>query len=433
MTPRVDTKPPQYSGPALVWSLAQRSPMVLHTVCALGLLQLCRKISHSPTVPRRVSEATEHYATVLRLLAVAIYNLAHISELDFILATLWLMISYELVQGATGAGISVHLRGAAILLQGQLRNLRNLINPPNRLDFGFREIKSKSTVSEEIFGIICVTSQLLLWIAIVDGSAALNGINAAFNHMLGEAMHDLADNETASRLMGFRTLRQYAILVNQEVWGSDYPQDEMIEDIQCSQIFSLQAETGQLRYMLSKVADHATHDETYSRHEIDVIACAIRDVESRYEGLLTTARLVELSKAGLQRRFVLNICTIVPFYYGVVLLFFNLCKSSGTLNDRQRSAMREIMTLAFQAYTVEGDRAIYKISWPLFIVALESDDMIHRAWILERFGTLANEGENLRRAHEALTSAFSQQKLPKRHVSYMELLRHSNIEPFILE
>jgi hypothetical protein len=138
----------------------------------------------------------------------------------------------------------------------------------------------------------------------------------------------------------------------------------MIEDIQCSQIFSLQAETGQLRYMLS--------------NEIDVIACAIRDVESRYEGLLTTARLVEFSKAGLQRRFVLNLCTIVPFYYGVVLLFFNLCRSSGTLHDRQRSAMREIMTLAFQAYTVEGDRAIYKISWPLFIVALESDDMIHR-------------------------------------------------------
>jgi hypothetical protein len=186
-------------------------------VCALGLLQLCRKISHSPTVPRRVSEATEHYAAGLRLLAVAIDNLAHISELDFILATLWLMISYELVQGgATGAGISVHLRGAAVLLQGQLRNLRNLINPPNGLDFGIREIKSKSTVSEESFGITRVTSQLLLWIAIVDGSAALNGINAAFNHMLGEAMHDLADNETASRLMGFRTLQQYAILVFKE-------------------------------------------------------------------------------------------------------------------------------------------------------------------------------------------------------------------------
>ncbi|KAJ6003493.1 hypothetical protein N7451_006040 [Penicillium sp. IBT 35674x] len=435
MAHRVDTKPPQYSGPALVWTLAQKSPMVLHMICALGLLQLCRKSPHCSTIPSRVSEAMTHYAAGLRLLAVAIDNLAHTSDLDFILATLWLMISYELVHGgATGAGLSVHLRGAAVLLQGQLKNLRNFINSPNRLySATTREIETKSSFDDGNFGITRVTSQLLLWIAIVDGSAALNGINAAFNHMLGEAMHDLADNETSSRLRGFRILQQYATLVNQEVWGSDYPQNEVIEDLQCSQIFSLQAETGQLRYMLSKVADHAPHDEAYFRRELDTLAHAIQDVASRYEGLLTTARLVELSKAGLQRRFVLNLCTIVPFYYGVVLLFSSLYESSGALSDRQRLAMREIMTLAFEAYTVEGDQAVYKISWPLFIVALESDDMIHRAWILDRFGTLAREGENLRRAHAALISALSRQRPHKRPVRYMELLRHSNIEPFVLE
>ncbi|OGE48284.1 hypothetical protein PENARI_c030G02380 [Penicillium arizonense] len=371
ISPSVDTKSPEFSGPALIWTLSQRSPLVLHMACALGSLQLCQESSHPSTAQRRKSEAVEHYSAALRLLATAIQDLTQMSDLDFILAALWLMIALERTHGdGTGAGLSTHLRGAALLLQGRLRNLRSIVaeNGPQFDEQGAEDIRSRS--EEE------------------DGGAALNGIEAAFNDLLGEAMSDLAENEALSRLRGFNILQKHAILVYHEAWGASYPQSELIEDLQCSQIFCLQAEAGQLRYMLSKLAPVDECPNSSLGVDKKTLAYAIEDVGLRYKDLLTAASLIELPKEGPQRTYVLNVRAIVPFYHAIVLCFYSLVNSSMALNVKQTSSLREIMTLGFRTYSDQGDQAMGRIAWPLFVVALESDDMIHRAWVLERFEVL---------------------------------------------
>ncbi|KAL2823732.1 hypothetical protein BDW59DRAFT_163099 [Aspergillus cavernicola] len=336
--------------------------MVLHMVCALGSLQICHNSSPASDTPRRKFEAATHYGVGLRLLDTAIQDLKRMSDLDFILATLWLMISYELAHGGgTGARLSVHLRSAALLLRGRLGNLRAMIDRAAPSRGISRSGDSQFHIDEdEQGGITCLTSQLLVWISLVDGSAASNGIDATFNDLIGEAMLDLAENEALSRLMGFSMLQRYATMVYLEVWDSDYPQSELIEDLQCSQIFCLQAEAGQLRYMLSKLANGIQSHQPTPIFDIDSLARAISDVED----LLTAASILELPKEGPQRRYVLNLRTIVPFYYGIVLLYYSLFTPSSGSDTRQRSALREIMTLAFRAHSDEGEKAMYQIAWP---------------------------------------------------------------------
>ncbi|KAL4738269.1 fungal-specific transcription factor domain-containing protein [Aspergillus similis] len=425
MARRVDTKSPDYSGPALIWTLSQKSPMVLHMVCALGSLKLCHSSSASPRqvadIPRRKSEAAAHYGAGLRLLAAAIQNRNHqASELDFILATLWLMISYELAHGnGTGADLAIHLRGASLMLQGWVKT--TLSSPSGTMLGG-----------SKCYGITRLTSQLLLWIAAVDGCAVLNGFDASFNDLLGEAMFNFTADRVSARLETFRRLQQYATRVYYEAWTAAYPQSELIEDLQCSQIFALQAEAAQLRYLLGKLA---RSDETQSGSTVgaEALRRAIADVGLRYNDLITTASLLELPREAAQRRYVLNLRMVVPLYYAVALLFHSLCNAhNGALNEIQRVALQEIMTLAFRAYTDQGSEAVYRIAWPLFVAALESEDLLHRAWILERFDELAHQGENLRRAHQALCYA-AQQRANQRRLGYLELLRDQEVEPFVLE
>ncbi|KAL4801803.1 fungal-specific transcription factor domain-containing protein [Aspergillus unguis] len=427
IAPRVDTRRPEYSGPAIIWTLSQKSPMVHHMLCALGSMKLHHDLSFSIStdIPRRKSIATAHYGAALRMLGCKIDNLGQESEtesdIEFVLATLWLMVSYELAHGdGTGEDLAVHLRGAAVLLQGRL---------PNRPC----EVDGESGGGGGGYRITRLTAQLLLWIAMVDGSAALSGFDATFNALLEAGFDSDNGNKPTSRLERFSLLQRHATMVYHDVWGAEYPQSELIEDLQCSPIFCLQAETGQLRYMLSTIAGRASSSHRADSKDRVDLGCALRDVERRYSELIASATLPELPSEGPQRRYVLNLRMVVPFFHAVVLLFHNLSNDRSSHSASSRRAVSEIMTLAFQAYIDQENNGVYRIAWPLFVAALELDDLIHRAWALERFAALAQEGENLRRAHAALSLAFSRQTVEKRRIGYLELLQDQQIMPFVLE
>ncbi|KAL3480010.1 fungal-specific transcription factor domain-containing protein [Aspergillus californicus] len=434
MALRVDNKVPEYSGPALIWTLAAKNSMVLHMVCALGSLKLSYDSTLALNKQLRRSEAAERYGTALQLLASAIQNLTQVTDLDFILATLWLMISYDVAHGdGVGADLSVHLRGAALLLQGRLKTLCGTVHQSycEHARSGCGGLGTRS--DEEYFGITRLSSQLLLWIAIVDGSAALNGINATFNHLLGESMFDPTQDEASSRLSGFSIIQRYSTMVYRDVWDSQYPQSELIEDLQCSQIFCLQAESGQLRYMLSKVTRTAPYPQNGAEIDSETFVRIVDDVGLRYKELLTAASSLNLPKEGSQRRYVLNLRTVVPLYHAMVLLLYCIFGTATTPNDKQRLALREIITLASQVCADEGNQALCKLAWPLFIAALETDDMLHRNWVLEQFEALSKQGENFRRAHKALSFAFFQRRPHRSRITYWQLVGHKEIEPFVLE
>lgn len=97
-------------------------------------------------------------------------------------------------------------------------------------------------------------------------------------------------------------------------------------------------------------------------------------------------------------------------YYAVVLDFMRVTKFEQPLDDRQYHALREIMNLAYQSFKHDGDDAMIRVAWPLFIAALETDDLLHRDWVLDRFAAISKYGKNFERAHRFLIEVIPMQQ-----------------------
>ncbi|PYI00163.1 hypothetical protein BO71DRAFT_455010 [Aspergillus ellipticus CBS 707.79] len=353
--------------------------MDLSTTKSPGLAYGLRVRITAPVQSRRL-EAIEHYRAGLRLLVSSVQDITQPSELDFILAALWLMIYLERLYGdGTGEFFSTHLRGAASVIQEKVKKI-----PQDRPEDHGLELSSPldTTTCEdsqntqsaspcrvktpERGNIACLSSQIIFWIAL--------------------------------------------------------------------------AETVQLRYMLSKLASiHESTPENSSEVDADTqsLACAIEDVKLRYKNILEIATSLEIPKDGPQRRFVLSVWNVVSFYYAVVLCFHSITNHSiSTAKPVRRSTIRKIIDLAFRAYCDGGDDGMYRIAWLLCVVVTESEDEIHRDWIIKRFEVLGKAGEDFRRAHQALEKAFSVGEGRSRsyvpRVGYFEVLRQSANAPFVI-
>ncbi len=198
-----------------------------------------------------------HYSTAMRLLGCAIRDTSDTTDmayLDTIMATLWLMIVYEQKFGdGCGVGLQAHLKGAASVVQSRLHNLPSLLN----WDRKHREqIKNDDSLmhSEEHWRISPFVGRMIVWISFLDGAAAFHGIGGEFNRSLGSVMHGVDNDEMQSRLRGFLGIHRYSTAMCRAVWGSSYPQEQLLEDLENRQLLYLYGECGQLRFVLARLA-----------------------------------------------------------------------------------------------------------------------------------------------------------------------------------
>lgn len=448
-SPTQDTKDPLFSVPAILWRLAKQNDMVLHMICALGAKELnCLKgtrgqtdktgagkesgeQAHSPQ-----SQIAEHYGAALHLLATAIQRIVEMVELDYILATLWLMIVYEQKFGdGCGSGLMIHLKGVGTLVQSRLQNIGLIVDqsrPCVVVEAAEAMAGPQGCVPEARWQISGFSSRMLVWISHLDGAAALNGLGGGLNQLLGEVMVGLAEDEAMSLIEGFRTIHKHSHAAFRETWGTSYPQTQLLEDLEIRQMFYLYGECGQLRYLLSLAAEANWRDVPESRGYLERVAHALNEVALRYADILETASALDLLEGCFRRRYVTNIRFVVAQYNAVLLSFFRITRRCAPLNERQRAALRVILDLAHQACSDSGEVAMHHFTWPLFVAAMESDDPVHRAWILDRFQILSTQGQNYHRANEALKTAFAEQRMNERRVSFLELVRRDDLDRFVI-
>ncbi|KAK9443300.1 uncharacterized protein VB005_04371 [Metarhizium brunneum] len=415
---------------ASMWRLAQDSQMVLHMVCAIGAQHSCYhdRQSHDNTTEhhaRRV-RAAEHYGSSLRLLVVAAAaDAGGTRELDLILATLWLMLEYEQRFGdGCGSGLSAHLKGAASVLQGRLPKLRDVIEEEHgALVWKEKQGTNPQTMSDGNDWLISdFASRIVVWISYKDGAAALNGFGGFFNELLGEMMADVSDNYATSLVHGFEALHKRAYRAFSNNWDPKQPQHQLLEDIHSRPLFYLYGNTGQLRFLLSKLV--AMREENSSAFESSCrdIVRILNAITDRYIEFIDVAHTLDLESSGAHRTFVINVRTICAHYHATVLCYSRIVKSGAPLDSRQRAALSRIMNIGYQTCADEGEPAVAKLAWPLFVAALESDDALHRTWIMDRYESLCKQGENYRRAYAALKAAFSLQRYHERRIDLLDLL-----------
>ncbi|KAL3431027.1 hypothetical protein BDV09DRAFT_199077 [Aspergillus tetrazonus] len=316
--------------------MAETEPMVLHMVCALG--------HHERRAQQEAGNATtaavEHYSAAMLLVAQALQDPPPPDwpHLESTLVTLWLMIVYEQrYDDGRGLGLRAHLRGAALVLQDRLGNLRHL------LEHDVADPDAPWPISP-------LAGRMIVWIAFLDASAESNQLGGDFNRTLGVAMAGLAENEILSRLRGYTAIQRYATSLHQATWGAQHPAQQLLEDLECREVLALYGECGQMRHVLAQLAEAPADPLPVSR--------ALHDISQRYSHLLATSQCLQLKGAGDHRQFVRNTRFVVPVYHAAVLWYFRITAPTTPLrhSEKQQHALDEILALAYQAYRDEASQ-----------------------------------------------------------------------------
>ncbi|KAF5635833.1 hypothetical protein F52700_5145 [Fusarium sp. NRRL 52700] len=435
LAPSIDRKQPETTVLATMWKLAIHSPMVLHMICALGAQQsyildrqkceLDASMEHARTV-----RAAEHYGASLRLLVIAAAeDTGQIGELDLILATLWLMLEYEQRFGdGSGSGLSAHLKGAGSILQGRIHKLRDMIEDDDShiwsptQEYGLQS----SAVERKNWTISDFASRIVVWISYKDGAAALNGFGGFFNELLGEVLADPNEDYAQSLIRGFDALQKRANRAYSDNFDHQLPHELLLEDVHSRPLFYLYGNTGQIKFLLSRLVALKESDELAFEDSRRQVARLLNATTDRYAEFLDIAHTLHVVPSGPHRTFVVNIRIICAHYHAAVLCYFRIVRGDAPLDSRQRAALSRILNIGHQTYAGEGEAVMTALAWPLFVTALETDDALHRTWIMERYETMCEQGENYRRAHAALRAAFSMQRYHERRVDLLELLRNTS-------
>lgn len=187
-----------------------------------------------------------------------------------------------------------------------------------------------------------------------------------------------------------------------------------------------------MRHILAQLTKKYTNNEP----GIDPlpVARALHDIGQRYSEILSVAHRLDLMSAGDRHCFVTNVRFVVPMYHAAILSYFRITTFSKPFkfSDKQRHGLQEIFTLAYRAYQDEGESAMSRIAWPLFMAALETDDLAHQDWVSLLFARLRHQGENYRRAEQALLLLLADPRTRKARVNSLDYFQSDTLERFII-
>lgn len=95
-------------------------------------------------------------------------------------------------------------------------------------------------------------------------------------------------------------------------------------------------------------------------------------------------------------------------------------------------AISKIMQCCAKLSEATRSEYLSRVQWPMFIAAMETDDMVYQAWILDRFIAMQRCGENLRRATVFIKAVLAEQRQTGIRVNYMSWLRDGPFQKFVL-
>lgn len=440
------TKNPEYSVFSLLFLQAQRHAMPMHMVLALAdqeLMYLRNSQQHqlvpaakSPNSPKSVTHYTEALHLMTGQMSVADADL----DLDQVLAALWLMIAYEQKYGdGAGIGLSKHLQGAASILRTRFQpllrvsaedadSISNITSPDQVTSPGTTPPPNQNLIS-------FFAARMMVWMAVLDAGAAF-GIGATFGGSVNQLVRQIAGEDKARLLRGFNSIHMYSEPLFRTTWGENYPQAELVDDMDNRKVYSLYAKAALIRYENAEfsAALHRGDDQEAARRSRD-IEFAFNLLQEEFGELLELASRLS-PDVDHSRRLYQNIRYVVPHYYAMVLEYLRLTRFAEPLAapcEAQKRALHEIMNLAYQGYKHDGERFLARIPLPLLFAGMETDDLIHRAWIVDRYQGLVKYGKNYARACACLKAVVEEQdKLGGKRVDHMMLLAEGRFEQFVI-
>ncbi|OJD40637.1 c6 zinc finger domain protein [Diplodia corticola] len=438
------TKNPEYSVFSLLFLQAQRHAMPMHMILALADQELLwLRSSHQDLIPvasrPNSPKSVSHYTEALHLMTQQMNAGDADLDLDQVLAALWLMIAYEQKYGdGGGIGLSKHLQGAASILRTRFQPLLQVSatneEPSEAMDVdGTSQAACSPPASQALISFFA--ARMMVWMAVLDAGAAF-GIGSNLGGSVNQLVRQIAGEENGKLLRGFNAIHEYSEPLFRTTWGERYPQAELVDDMDNRKVYSLYAKAALVRYENAEfsAALHRGDDRDAARRALN-IEDAFGLLRDEFAELLALASQLS-PDVDHSRRLHQNIRYVVPHYYAMELEFLRLTRFAEPLaapNATQKRALQEIMNLAYQGYKHDGERFLARIPLPLLFAGMETDDLIHRSWILDRYQGLTKYGKNYARAFACLKAVVDEQdKAGGRRVDHMLLLAEGRFEHFVI-
>lgn len=414
---RHSTKNTDFSVFSIIFTLAERDPLVMRGLLALGTRNMHQgKIASSREDQQAPAgwSGLGHYSAALRMMADTISAGENsFIDLDVALAAIYLMLMYEQKFGdAAYSGWMNHLKGAALLIQERCSDWpAQLTKPPtarHSLSSPSTEVVLATTPTPPLS---VFAARMLVYFTFMDGFGSTFGLGGEVNKVMHRIV--LAHDPDIVLTEAFTKLHRYSDGLYRAVFRQNYPANEMLADVANQHITDMWQACCGLRYL---VADISNYQGDAARDRLAVVQESADYLAEKYPELVALA--TEMTPdADVPDMVATNFRAFMPLYFSSLLemhlLRCELEPDAMTADEKKTTTatyIAVIMNLAHQIYKHVGLEILHLITYPLFLVALQTDSDSTRDWILARFQDLTAFGPNLGRAHDFLQMAVKKQE-----------------------
>lgn len=122
-----------------------------------------------------------------------------------------------------------------------------------------------------------------------------------------------------------------------------------------------------------------------------------------------------------------NYCVLAALLYSL-----QLCYEKKVYKTRPFLLVSKTLKACASLYEHEGVGYMWRVAWPMFIAALETDDPIYQNWVMDRFTALEAHGENMRRAKVLLEAICHEQRIAEQSVDWRLRIRRGQFQAFVI-
>ncbi|KAJ3495450.1 hypothetical protein NLG97_g3392 [Lecanicillium saksenae] len=369
-----------------------QDPLTMHFLLATSLMDLATLKNYEPAI---CCAAQSHAKAGMRLLRAALDPSADSDPVTVMAAALFLYRYIKVTKDLDATHMSEWSRDICNYVErNQLDDFCRLSEPSAVLPSGEGKI-AHNNMSQQMKVHL---ARLILWTFYEDVFAAIGG----YGGFLARRMCDAPARA--------RDVYQHSSAELECYWGKDYPEQQIIDDVENAPIINFLYEVIALYAEVNKIAVSPSHS-----------AQDIATVEMKIEKLEACSRpLFRLTTITVQprSRIMLNADYMVPYFYALRIYSYRCFLVDHSFDQAAptiiQSCVSSIVQLAQRCLSRGPAEAMQaRFQWPLFMAGIETTDNVYKEWINTKFKSL--------RVSAAFTHIWSLQEKSGRRIS-MSLL-----------
>ncbi|KAJ5200851.1 hypothetical protein N7472_006055 [Penicillium cf. griseofulvum] len=313
-----------------------------------------------------------------------------LDDVQTVFATVFLMIAWEWQFGHSVRHLQLHLQGVRSLLETHPQLFRIKDVDDMFLPLG---INTSANDTVTVARVSFIPEQFLLWILYIDASCRPIGLTESLNDYVAQSANPALQPDHLYRC---------ARLWGRCFWGEQYPDEEVMDDIENYRALELLHAGFCLRYRTWKVLVESV---------AGTAGCAkllfreMLDIREKFSDLFITSRFAGSVSV---RRTLNTIYMAVSTFYAQVLLHRRLLCVGALPTGIHQQAIAGIIDIS-QKQFLSDPKLLRRLHLPLLMAAIETNDVTHQRWLRQRLWELRYFHAEFTWAYDVAEQVLTQQ------------------------